>query len=57
MSLGLQPRGVIVHRAADLVEHILQLRGLREGTLPGLMTRVMPGQLMRRHIDYGAMTV
>jgi hypothetical protein len=57
VPLRLQPCGVIVHRAADLVEHILQLRGLRERTLPGLMARGMPGQLMRSHIDYGAMTV
>jgi hypothetical protein len=48
---------VIVHRAADLVEHILQLRRLRERALPRLMTRGMPGQLMRSHVNNGAMTV
>ena len=34
VPFGLQPRGVLVHRAADLVQDVLKLGRLREGTLP-----------------------
>ena len=57
VALGLQPRGVSVHRAADLVEDVLELGRLRECTLPRLMTRGMPGQLMSGHVNHGAMAV
>jgi hypothetical protein len=57
VTLGLESRGVVVHRPADLIEHVLQLRGLRERALPRLMPRVLPWQLMRSHIDYGATAV
>jgi hypothetical protein len=51
VPLSLQSRGVIVYRPADLIEHVLQLRGLRERTLPRLMPRVLPRQLMSSHIN------
>jgi hypothetical protein len=57
VPLGLQSRGVIVYRPTDLIEHVLQLRGLRERTLPRLMPRVLPWQLMSGHINYGATAV
>jgi hypothetical protein len=57
MPLRLQPRGVIVHRAADFIQHVLQLRGLRKRALPRLMTRGMPRQLMGSHVHNGATVV
>jgi len=57
VPLGLQPCGVIVYWSANLVQHVLQLRGLRERTLPRLMSRVLPWQLMSGHINYGATAV
>jgi hypothetical protein len=42
---------VIVHRPANFVEHILQLRRLRECTLPRLMPRGLPRQLVSTHVN------
>src|SRR6202000_82893 len=57
VPLGLESRGLVVYRSADLIKHVLQLRGLRERPLPRLMPRVLPWQLMSSHIDYGATAV
>ena len=55
MALGLQPRGVLVHRAADFVQDVLKFGRLREGPLP-VMTGVH-GQLVRSHVTYGPIDV
>jgi hypothetical protein len=49
VSLGLQPRRVLVHRAADLVQDVLQLGRLREGPLP-VMAAGLHGQLVSSHV-------
>ena len=56
MPFGFQPRGMLVHRAADLVQNVLKLGRLREGTLP-VMTGGMQGQLVSGHVTYGAIVV
>ena len=38
MALGLEPGGVVVYRAADFVQDVLQLGRLRERALAGLVT-------------------
>ena len=50
MTLGLQPRGMLVDRAADLVQDVLQLRGLRERALPRVVAGRMPRHLMGSHV-------
>ena len=50
MTLGLQPRRVLVHRAADLVQDVLQLRRLRERALPRLVSGGMPRQVVGGHV-------
>ena len=56
VSLGLQPRGVLVHRAADLVQDVLQFGRLREGPLP-VMADGVRGQLVSSHVTHGAIVV
>ena len=53
MALGLQPGGVLVYRAADLVQDVLQLGRLRERALPRLMPGGMPRQLVGGHVLHG----
>jgi hypothetical protein len=48
VPFGLQPRGVLVHRAADFVQDVLKLGRLREGPLP-VMTGSVHGQLVSSH--------
>jgi hypothetical protein len=51
---------VLVHRAADLVQDVLQFGRLREGALPvvtGVMTGTVDGQLVSSHATYGAIDV
>ncbi|BBX64918.1 hypothetical protein MSAS_40920 [Mycobacterium saskatchewanense] len=60
MPLGLESRGVLVHRPADLVQDVLELGRLRERALPvmtGLMTGAVHGQLVGSHAPYGATAV
>ncbi len=56
MTFGFEPRGVLVHRAADLVQDVLQLGRLSEGALP-LMAGGVPGQLVGCHVHNGAIVV
>ena len=52
VPLGLQPGGVLVHRAADLVENVLQLARLREHTLARVMAAArLPRRRMGSHVD------
>ncbi|BCO49076.1 hypothetical protein MINTM008_50160 [Mycobacterium intracellulare] len=61
MTLGLQPRGLLMYRAADLVQDVLKLRRLHESALLPVMGRRVRWQLMRQlvggHITNGAITV
>ena len=50
MTLGLQPRGVLVHRTADLVQDVLQLGRLRERALPRVVAGRMPRHLVGSHV-------
>lgn len=56
VTFGFEPRGVLVHRAADLVQDVLQLGRLSEGALP-LMAGGVPGQLVGCHVHNGAIVV
>ena len=56
VPLGLQPRGMLVHRAADFVQDVLKLGRLRERTLP-VMTGGVRGQLVGSHVTYGPIAV
>ena len=56
MPLGFQPRGMLVHRAADFVQDVLKFGRLREGPLP-VMTGGVHGQLVSSHVTYGATVV
>ncbi|BAN33304.1 hypothetical protein MAHJHV53_34480 [Mycobacterium avium subsp. hominissuis] len=57
MSLGLQPRRVLVHRAADLVQDVLELGRLGESTLLAMVRGRVHRQLVGCHTTNGAITV
>ena len=56
MPFALQPRRVLVYRAADFVQDVLELGRLRERPRP-VMTEGVHGQLVRCHVTYGAIAV
>jgi hypothetical protein len=47
---------MLVHRAADFVQNVLQFGRLREGPLP-VMAGAVNGQLVSGHVTYGAIGV
>ncbi|CNI98556.1 Uncharacterised protein [Mycobacterium tuberculosis] len=49
MAFGLQPRRVLMYRAADLVQDVLKLGRLRERPRP-VMTGGVHGQLVGAHL-------
>ena len=52
VALRLQPGRVLVHRAADLVQDVLQLGRLRERALPRVVARGMPRHLVGSHAHH-----
>jgi hypothetical protein len=58
VAFGLETRRVLVHRPADLVQHVLQLARLRELTRACVLaTARLPRRLMGTHIDNSPMVV
>ena len=55
VTLGLEPRRVVVHRPADLVQDVLQLGRLRERALPMVVAGGMPRQLVGGHVTMVAL--
>ena len=49
MPFGLKPGRMLVHRAANLVEDVLQLGRLRERPRPPVLAGAVPGQLVGTH--------
>ena len=57
VTLGLESRRVIVHRAADLVQDVLQLRRLRERALPRMMSGGVQRHVVGGHVTHGLIAV
>ncbi|CAG7022845.1 hypothetical protein PICSAR15_04119 [Mycobacterium avium subsp. paratuberculosis] len=57
VSLGLQPRRVLMYRAADLVQDVLELGRLGESTLLAMVRGRVHRQLVGCHTTNGAITV